>query len=218
MQQAIKLAAGHHTHPNPRVGAVVVSDDGQVLGEGAHKGVGHDHAEVVALRAAGGTARGATLYVTLEPCAHHGHTPPCTDAILAAGISTVVVAVQDPDERVAGSGIYLLKQSGVNVEVDVETDAALDLDRAYFYYQETGKPLVTLKMAMTLDGSIAALDGSSKWITSEDARADVHRLRSRMDAVVVGAGTLRADDPLLDVRHGESLTHQPRPVVIAGKK
>jgi diaminohydroxyphosphoribosylaminopyrimidine deaminase/5-amino-6-(5-phosphoribosylamino)uracil reductase len=218
MQQAIKLAAGHHTHPNPRVGAVVVSDDGQVLGEGAHEGVGHDHAEVVALQAAGETARGATLYVTLEPCAHHGHTPPCTDAILAAGIANVVVAVRDPDERVSGSGIFQLRQAGVDVEVDVEAEAALKLDRAYFHHQETGKPFVTLKLAMTLDGSIAALDGNSKWITSEESRADVHRLRSRMDAVVVGAGTLRSDDPLLDVRHGESLAYQPRPVVIAGTK
>ncbi len=216
MQQAIKLAAGHHTHPNPRVGAVVVSPDGQVVGEGAHEGVGHDHAEVVALRAAGQAASGATLYVTLEPCVHQGKTPPCTDAILESSISTVVVAVQDPDERVAGSGIYVLRQAGVDVHVGLESDAALELDAAYFHHRETGNPWVTLKMAMTLDGSLAALDGTSQWITSEEAREDAHRLRSRMDAIVVGAGTLRADDPQLSVRLGQSNGYQPRPVIIAG--
>jgi diaminohydroxyphosphoribosylaminopyrimidine deaminase/5-amino-6-(5-phosphoribosylamino)uracil reductase len=171
---------------------------------------------VVALAAAGDAAEGATMYVTLEPCVHHGNTPPCTDAILEAGISTVVVAREDPDEKMAGSGIYILKQSGVDVEVGLESAAAIELDPAYFHHRETGMPLVTMKVAMTLDGSVAALDGSSRWITSEEAREDAHRLRATMDAVVVGAGTLRIDDPLLTVRLDGWEGHQPTPVVIAG--
>jgi diaminohydroxyphosphoribosylaminopyrimidine deaminase/5-amino-6-(5-phosphoribosylamino)uracil reductase len=216
MLRAIELAADHHTHPNPRVGAVIVSSDGAVIGEGAHFGVGSDHAEVVALRQAGSDARGATLYVTLEPCVHHGNTPPCTDAILEAGVANVFVAVQDPDERVSGSGVYILKQGDVNVEVGLEAEASLDLDRAYFHHRTTSHPWVTMKYAMTVDGSIAAIDGSSKWITSEEARADAHQLRSSVDAVVVGAGTLRSDNPLLDARGEYASGHQPRPVVIAG--
>lgn len=216
--RAIELAADHHTHPNPRVGAVIVSSDGEVIGEGAHAGVGSDHAEVAALRQAGASAAGATMYVTLEPCVHQGNTPPCTDAILKAGVANVVVSVKDPDERVSGSGIYILKQGGVSVEVGLESEAALNVDQAYFHHRTTSNPWVTMKYAMTVDGSIAAIDGSSKWITSDEARADAHHLRSLVDAVVVGAGTLRTDDPLLDARGDYASGHQPRPVVIAGSQ
>ena len=216
MQRAIELASGHHTHPNPRVGAVIISPDGQIVGQGAHHGVGRAHAEVVALAEAGEAARGATMYVTLEPCVHHGNTQPCTDAILKAGVASVVVARQDPDDKVSGSGIYILKQSGVRVEVGLESESARALDPAYYHHRETGMPLVVMKMAMTLDGSVAALDGSSKWISSEEARNDAHQLRATMDAIVVGAGTLRRDDPLLTVRLDDWEGHQPKPVVIAG--
>jgi len=218
MLRAIELAAGHHTNPNPRVGAVVVSDSGEILGEGAHRGVGSDHAELVALNKAGTSARGATMYVSLEPCVHQGNTPPCTDAILEAGVSKVIVAVEDPDERVSGSGIYILKQSGLEVEVGLNSEEAVAMNQAYFHHRSTGRPWVTLKYAMTIDGSIAALDGSSQWITSEEARSDAHRLRATVDAVVVGAGTLRQDDPLLSVRGEHDSGHQPRPVVVAGSQ
>lgn len=216
MRRAIALAQPHHTHPNPRVGAVLVDRDGEVIGEGAHAGPGTDHAEVVAIKAATGDTNGGTIYVTLEPCTHHGRTPPCVDAVIEAGISTVVIGASDPDPRVSGSGVSRLRGSEIEVFEDVLEEESRQVDPGYFSHRETGLPRVTLKYAMTLDGNAAATDGTSQWITGEDARLDAHRLRSEMDAVVVGAGTLRSDDPLLDVRLPDYEGPQPRPVIVIG--
>lgn len=218
MHRAIELALEWpHTHPNPRVGSVVTNTAGEVVGEGWHRGPGNDHAEVVALKAAGEAARGGTAYTTLEPCAHHGRTPPCVDALIAAGISTVVIGAGDPDPSVSGQGIEDLRTAGIEVITDVEAKAARAVDPAYFHHRETGMPLVTIKWAMTLDGAVAASDGTSQWITGETAREDAHRRRSLVDGVVIGARTLRADDPRLDVRLDGYGGPQPRPVVVAGK-
>lgn len=217
MARAIDLAVEAMTHPNPRVGAVVVSAGGEVVGEGRHEGPGTPHAEVVALAEAGELARGSTVYVTLEPCNHHGLTPPCVDALLAAGVDAVVAAVTDPDPRTNGAGLARLRAAGVRVEVGLSAAEAAAVDPAYFHHRATGMPLVTWKYAMTLDGSVAAADGSSRWITSGEARQDVHLLRSRMDAVVVGSGTVSADDPRLDVRLEGYHGPQPVPVVLLGK-
>ncbi len=175
-----------------------------------------DHAEVVALNQAGEAARGATLYVTLEPCAHHGRTPPCVEAVIAAGVARVVVAATDPDPRVSGEGLAKLRDAGIEAIEGVGADQARELDAAYFHHRETGLPLVTLKYAMTLDGAVAARDGTSRWISGEEARRDVHRLRADSDAVVIGAGTLRSDDPRLTVRLRDYEGRQPVPVVVAG--
>jgi len=204
MGEAIALAAAvrRQTSPNPWVGAVVVAS-GQSFG-GATEPPGGAHAEVVALaaaRSAGAELRGATLYVTLEPCSHHGRTPPCAEAIIEAGIGRVVVAVEDPDERVAGRGIALLRAAGITVDVGVGADQVTTQLESYFMHRRTGRPWVTLKLAATLDGRTAAADGTSKWITGAEARADAHQLRADHDAVLVGAGTVRADDPELTVRH-----------------
>jgi diaminohydroxyphosphoribosylaminopyrimidine deaminase/5-amino-6-(5-phosphoribosylamino)uracil reductase len=218
MRRAIELAAHQRTHPNPKVGAVVVDATGEIVGEGAHLGMGQPHAEVVALTGAGDRAGGSTLYVTLEPCSHHGLTPPCVDSILSSGVARVVVGAIDPDPRVSGSGIAWLRREGVEVETDVLAAESEAVDPSYFHHRRTGLPRITLKLAMTLDGSVAASDGSSRWITSEEARRDAHQLRATMDAVVIGAGTLRADDPLLDVRLDDPASVQPTPVVIAGRE
>ncbi len=185
--------------PRPWVGAVVVTPDGRSFA-GATEGRSGPHAEVVALSAAGAEARGATLYVTLEPCSHHGATPPCADAVIAAGISRCVVALEDPDPRVAGEGIARLRAAGLEVVVGVGAEAASRQLAPYLAHRRTGRPLVVLKLAATLDGRTAAADGSSRWITGPEARLDAHRLRADSDAVVVGAGTVRADDPALTVR------------------
>ncbi len=217
MRRAIELAAPHRTHPNPRVGAVVVDPSGEVVGEGAHEGFGLPHAEINALARAGERARGSTLYVTLEPCTHQGKTPPCAGAVVEAGVSRVVIGAIDPDQRVSGSGVSWLSGAGIEVESGVLADEAEAVDVAYFHHRRTGLPRVTLKLAMTVDGSVAALDNSSQWITSGEARRDAHALRSVMDAIVVGAGTLRHDDPLLTARH-EDVVDQPVPVVVAGRQ
>ena len=217
MRRAIELAAPHRTHPNPRVGAVIVDESGQVVGEGAHHGVGQPHAEVVALTEARDRARGSTLFVTLEPCSHQGETPPCAGTVVEAGVRKVVIGAIDPDQRVSGAGVAWLKEAGIEVETGVLAQEAESVDPAYFHHRRTGLPLVTLKVAMTLDGSVAATDGSSQWITSEEARRDAHRLRATTDAVVVGAGTFRADDPLLTARV-EGVETQPVPVVVAGRQ
>jgi diaminohydroxyphosphoribosylaminopyrimidine deaminase/5-amino-6-(5-phosphoribosylamino)uracil reductase len=215
MQRAYTLARGFPAHPNPRVGAVIVSTEGQVIGEGAHTGPGERHAEVVAMDHAG-NSRGATLYVSLEPCTHQGRTPPCVDRIIAEGVAHVVVGALDPDRRVSGSGVARMRAAGI--EVDVLGDiGARQVDPAYFHHRETGLPLVTLKYAMTLDGSVAASDGSSQWVTSEAARDDAHRLRAEHDVVVIGAGTLAEDDPRLDVRLPGYEGRQPVPVIVAGR-
>ncbi len=217
MRRAIQLALQHRPHPNPRVGALVVSDSGTVVGEGSHTRPGEPHAEVGAIAAAGGRVAGSTLYVTLEPCAHQGHTPPCVDTIIQSGVRRVVFAVTDPDPRVAGRGAARLRDAGIEVVEDFAPSEARRADPAYFHHRETGMPLVTLKFSMTLDGSVAARDGSSQWITSEEARADAHQVRAQSDAVLVGAGTLRADDPRLDVRTEGYQGEQPRPVIVAGR-
>ena len=216
MRRALELAQPHHTHPNPKVGAVVVTASGEIVGEGAHARAGEDHAEVVALDDAGARSAGATLYVTLEPCVHHGRTPPCTEAIVKAGVGRVVVAMTDPDEKVAGAGIAGLREAGIEVTESVLGDEAETMNAAYVHHRRTGLPRVTLKYAMTLDGSVAAMDRTSQWITSEEARADAHELRAASDAVVIGAGTLRTDDPKLDVRIASYEGPQPVPVIIAG--
>jgi len=192
------LAAGVRTatSPNPWVGSVV--EPGGY--EGATQPPGGPHAEVVALRAAGDGARGATLYATLEPCAHAGRTAPCVDAIVDAGVSRVVVGVEDPDERVRGAGIRALRAAGVIVDVGVCGEEVRAQLAPYLKHRSTGRPWVVLKLAATLDGRTAAPDGSSRWITGAAARADAHRMRAESDAVIVGAGTVRADDPALTVR------------------
>lgn len=191
------------TSPNPWVGAVVISVDGEVVGTGSTQPPGGAHAEVMALREAGELARGGTIHVTLEPCAHHGRTPPCTDALIAYGVSRVVVGADDPDPVVAGKGWAALEAAGIQVERSPEADAARVQLAPYLHHRRTGRPYVVVKMAMTLDGRTAAPDASSFWITGDEARRDVHQLRAESDAILVGAGTVRADDPSLTVRDVE---------------
>jgi diaminohydroxyphosphoribosylaminopyrimidine deaminase/5-amino-6-(5-phosphoribosylamino)uracil reductase len=199
--------------PNPAVGCVIVGH-GRIVGRGWTQDGGRPHAEVVALAQAGEDARGATVYVTLEPCAHHGKTPPCAEALIAAGVARVVIAVGDPDPRVAGRGIAMLEQAGIVVETGLLADQAR-ADHAGFLSRITaGRPFVTLKLAGTLDGRIATASGESQWITGPEARRAVHMMRARHDAVLVGAGTLRADDPALNVR-GLGITRQPVRIVVS---
>jgi diaminohydroxyphosphoribosylaminopyrimidine deaminase/5-amino-6-(5-phosphoribosylamino)uracil reductase len=202
MDRALALAASVRasTSPNPWVGCVLEAADGRTF-EGATAPVGGPHAEAAALALAGEAARGATAWVTLEPCSHHGRTPPCADALIAAGVRRVVVAMVDPDEKVAGAGIDRLRAAGVEVEVGTRAERAKALLAPYVKHRTTGRPWVVLKLAASLDGRTAAPDGSSQWITGEAARADAHRLRAESDAVLVGAGTVRLDDPSLTVRH-----------------
>jgi len=198
MSRALALAASvrETTSPNPWVGCVI--EPGGF--EGATQPPGGPHAEAVALAAAGDKARGATLVCTLEPCAFQGRTGPCTEAIVAAGVARVVVGIEDPDPRVQGRGIAELRAAGIGVEVGVGADLVREQLAPYIKQRTTGRPWVVLKLAATLDGRTAAPDGSSRWITGEEARADVHRLRAESDAILVGAGTVRADDPELTVR------------------
>ncbi len=186
------------TPPNPWVGAAVASTTAVYTGATSH--YGGPHAEINALNDAGDDARGATLYSTLEPCCHQGQTGPCTEAIIAAGISRVVIALTDPDPQVAGKGIDRLREAGIEVDVGVGAARVERQLRPYLHHRRTGRPLVVLKLAATLDGFTAAPDRSSKWITGPEARADSHRLRAESDAILVGAGTIRADDPALTVR------------------
>ncbi len=201
MRRALELAERGRgfVEPNPLVGAVVVRD-GQLVGEGSHQRYGEAHAEVHALAAAGAAAQGATLYVTLEPCCHHGKTPPCTDAIRRAGIRRVVAAMPDPFPQVSGQGVALLRGAGIDVEVGLGEAEARRLNVPYLKLLATGWPYVHAKWAMTLDGKICTRTGDSKWISGEASRRRVHTLRGRMDAIVVGVGTALADDPLLTAR------------------
>lgn len=202
MVRALELAAGVRgtSSPNPWVGCVLVGPDGSVF-EGATAQPGGPHAEAAALARAGELAAGATLFCTLEPCSHHGRTPPCADAIAAAGVARVVVGIEDPDARVGGKGLARLRRAGVQVDVGLcATEVRAQL-APYLKHRITGRPWVVLKLAATMDGRTAAPDGTSRWITGEEARADAHRLRAESDAVMVGAGTVRADDPALTVRH-----------------
>lgn len=209
MAHALRLAERglFTTQPNPRVGCVI-ADGEQVLGEGWHQRAGEPHAEVFALRAAGERARGATAYVTLEPCAHHGRTPPCADALLAAGIGRVVIAAQDPFPQVAGRGAERLRTAGVVVDIGLMHDAARELNIGFFSRIERARPWLRVKLAMSLDGRTALANGESKWITGEAARADVQRWRARSSAILSGSGTVCADDPRLTVRlpEGEAST------------
>jgi diaminohydroxyphosphoribosylaminopyrimidine deaminase / 5-amino-6-(5-phosphoribosylamino)uracil reductase len=201
MARALQLAARglYTTDPNPRVGCVIVRD-GRVIGEGWHERAGEPHAEVVALRAAGPQARGAGLYVTLEPCCHTGRTPPCADALIAAGIARVVCSAVDPNPKVAGSGIARLQAAGIDVSVGVLAAEARELNVGFFSRFERGRPWVRLKLAMSIDGRTAPASGERVWISSEASRADVQVWRARSGAILTGAGTVRSDDPRLDVR------------------
>lgn len=189
-----------HAPPNPWVGALIVNDRGVIVGDGHTQAPGESHAEIEALRRAGEAARGATMIVTLEPCSHVGRTGPCADAIIEAGIARVVVGMVDPDPRVAGSGIELLKASGVDVEVGVEKDAVAAQLAPYIWQRVTARPYVVAKIASTLDGVVAMADGTSQWITGPEARRDAHLLRAQSQAVLVGAGTVREDNPRLTAR------------------
>ena len=200
MARALALAelGWGQTAPNPMVGAVLVRD-GEIVGEGYHARYGGEHAEVVALRMAGERSRGATLYVTLEPCAHHGKTPPCADAIIAAGVARVVAASTDPNPVAAGGAARLLA-AGIDLEFGVGEQAARELNAPFFHAVRSKRPWVTLKLAVSLDGAIADASGQSKWITNGTSRREAHRLRSGTDAIAVGIGTVLADDPMLTVR------------------
>jgi len=218
MREALEAARRTHPHPNPRVGALILHPNGTVLGRGVHQAPGDSHAEIIALMQAGSAACGGTLVVNLEPCNHYGRTPPCTDAIIEAEVSNVVVAITDPDPNVNGKGIARLREAGIEVEVGLLEAEAERLDPGYFHHRRTGLPRVTLKAALTLDGAVAALDGTSQWITSDEARADGHLLRAETDAVMVGAGTLLSDDPALTARVDGFSGSQPVPVVVAGTR
>jgi diaminohydroxyphosphoribosylaminopyrimidine deaminase / 5-amino-6-(5-phosphoribosylamino)uracil reductase len=207
MLRAVELAAGVRTttSPNPWVGCVLVTAAG-VAYEGATRPPGGPHAEAVALAAAadaGADTRGATAYVTLEPCSHRGRTPPCADALVDAGVGRVVVGLGDPDPQVDGRGLERLRAAGIEVTEGVAADVVAEQLAPFVTHRTTGRPYVVLKLAASLDGRTAAPDGTSRWITGEAARADAHRLRAESDAVLVGAGTVRADDPALTVRHVE---------------
>lgn len=201
MARALALAARgqYSTRPNPRVGCVLVRD-GRIVGEGFHYRAGEDHAEAAALKAAGDAARGATAYVTLEPCAHHGRTPPCAAGLIAAGVARVVYATGDPNPRVQGGGARMLREAGIACEGGLLEDEARAQNRGFLMRCAQARPFVTLKLGMSLDACVALADGSSQWITGAAARADVQRLRAQSCAVLTGSGTLLADDPRLDVR------------------
>ncbi len=215
MRRALELGRRGmgHSWPNPAVGCVIVQGD-LVVGEGWTQPGGRPHAETEALAQAGAAARGATAYVTLEPCAHHGKTPPCTDALIAAGIARVVAPFADTDPRVSGQGFDRLRAAGIEVVTGVCADAAAEDHAGFFCRLATGRPLLTLKLATSLDGRIATASGDSQWITGPETRAHVHHLRATHDAVMVGAGTVRADDPLLTVR-GVDVPRQPVRIVLS---
>jgi diaminohydroxyphosphoribosylaminopyrimidine deaminase / 5-amino-6-(5-phosphoribosylamino)uracil reductase len=216
MRRAIDLTRSTHPHPNPRVGAVILAPDGAMRSSGAHEGPGRPHAERVAIEK--GCHPGDTLVVTLEPCDHHGRTPPCTEAIVRAGITKVVIGAVDPDPRVAGRGVDRLRAAGIDVEIGVLGSEVEGTDPGYFHHRRRGRARITLKLAATLDGQVAAIDGTSQWITGDAARRDAHRLRSEHDAVLVGIGTVVADDPDLTDRRPEHVGPQPRPVVVLGRR
>ncbi len=207
----------YSTSPNPRVGALLVDDEGRVLGEGSHERAGEPHAEIGALTAAGTAAKGATLLVNLEPCASYGRTRPCTDALVAAGVKRVLCSIEDPDLRTAGRGVRLLLDGGVEVDVGACAAEAERLNEAFLVSARERRPFVHLKWAASLDGRIATATGASKWITGEAAREDAMRLREEHDAVLVGAGTILADDPRLTRRLGLNRSIVPhRRIVLDG--
>ncbi|GAB4177453.1 MAG: bifunctional diaminohydroxyphosphoribosylaminopyrimidine deaminase/5-amino-6-(5-phosphoribosylamino)uracil reductase RibD [Wenzhouxiangellaceae bacterium] len=216
MAEALRWARKglYSTAPNPRVGCIIARD-GQVLGRGFHERAGSAHAEVVALAEAGSQATGATAYVTLEPCAHQGRTPPCADALIQAGLRRVVVAAEDPDPRVNGQGIRRLREAGIPCDVGLMRQSAIDLNCGFYSRIQRGRPWLRVKLAVSLDGRTAAADGSSQWITSDAARSDGHRWRARADVIITGIGTVLADDPRLDVRLPEAgAPFNPTPAVV----
>ncbi|MFT4046128.1 MAG: bifunctional diaminohydroxyphosphoribosylaminopyrimidine deaminase/5-amino-6-(5-phosphoribosylamino)uracil reductase RibD [Solimonas sp.] len=215
MARALRLAERGlcTTQPNPRVGCVIVKN-GEVIGEGAHLRAGEPHAEIHALRMAGVRARGADLFVTLEPCAHHGRTPPCADALVAAGLRKVWVAMIDPNPEVAGGGVARLRAAGIEVETDLLAADAERLNRGFLSRMTRGRPWLTLKLAASLDGRTAMASGESQWITSEAARADVHRLRAAAGAVMTGVATVMADNPQLNARGLDFEVRQPDRIVL----
>jgi diaminohydroxyphosphoribosylaminopyrimidine deaminase/5-amino-6-(5-phosphoribosylamino)uracil reductase len=217
MGRALQLAGRglYTTTPNPRVGCVVVAD-GAVVGEGWHEKTGLPHAEVLALKAAGERARGATLYLNLEPCSHHGRTPPCAEAIVAAGVKRVVAAMQDPNPKVAGAGFVKLRAAAIAVGQGLREDEARELNIGFVARMTRGRPWVRMKIAASLDGRTALANGASRWITGEAARLDGHRFRARACAILTGYGTVRDDDPQLNVR-GVETSRQPLKVVVDSK-
>lgn len=215
MRRALTLAAQGlgRTAPNPAVGAVVVQAE-RIVGEGWHQAAGQPHAEVAALGAAGEQTRGATIYVTLEPCSHYGRTPPCTEALINAGVARVVYACSDCDDRSAGRADRILKEAGLEVASGLLGKEAYRLNEAYFKHKNMGLPFVTLKLALTLDGRVATRTGQSQWITGPEARRRVHKMRNQSDAVAVGIGTVLADDPRLTVRlEGEDIRNPVRVII-----
>jgi len=218
MNRALELAAQTlgRTSPNPVVGAVVVNN-GEIVGEGYHHQAGTPHAEVHALRAAGPRARGATVYVTLEPCSHHGRTPPCANALTEAGIKRAVIATPDPNPLVAGQGLRILEEAGIETTVGVLRAEAVRLNQFFFKYIKTRHPYVTIKSAMTLDGKIACASGDSRWVSGEESRQLVHQMRNVYDAIMVGIGTVLKDDPLLNTRLENQTSRDPVRVIIDSK-
>ncbi len=214
MAEALRLAEMglYSASPNPRVGCVLVRDR-QIVGTGWHRKTGEAHAEILALRAAGANARGATAYVTLEPCSHHGRTPPCVDALIEAGVTQLIAAMQDPNPRVAGSGFARLRAAGVQVDSGLMQDAAQELNIGFIARMSRGRPWVRMKIAASLDGRTALANGQSQWITGSEARRDGHAWRARACAVLTGIGTVRTDDPRLDVREVET-PRQPLKVLV----
>jgi len=213
MAQALRLAEQglYTTQPNPRVGCVIAHGE-RMVGQGWHQRAGEPHAEVYALREAGADARGATAYVTLEPCAHHGRTPPCADALIAAGVGRVVIAAEDPFPQVAGQGIARLRAAGIAVESGLMREAAREINIGFFSRIERHRPWVRVKLAMSLDGRTALSNGESKWITGEAARMDVQRWRARSSAILTGIGTVLADNPQLTVRLDREPSHAHTPM------
>lgn len=218
MKLALDLAAKAkgRTSPNPMVGAVVVKD-GEIVGKGYHRAAGEPHAEVNALEDAGEEAKGATVYVTLEPCSHYGKTPPCTEALIEAGVSKVVVAMEDPNSLVAGRGLEQLAETGLEVESGLMAKEAKKLNEAFIKYITTDRPFVMLKNAMTLDGKIATKTGDSRWISGEDSRRYVHQLRDEVDGILVGIGTALADNPRLTARLPKKEGQDPTRIVLDSK-
>ncbi|MEZ5498896.1 MAG: bifunctional diaminohydroxyphosphoribosylaminopyrimidine deaminase/5-amino-6-(5-phosphoribosylamino)uracil reductase RibD [Steroidobacteraceae bacterium] len=215
MQRALELAARGigTTDPNPRVGCVIARD-GAVIAEGWHEAAGQPHAEAIALAAAGTRAAGATLYVTLEPCAHHGRTPPCTEAIIGSRVGRVIYAIADPNPKVVGGGAQLLMRAGIEVACGLLAEAASELNVGFLRRMRAGRPWVRLKIGASLDGRTALANGASHWITSEEARADVQLWRARSGAVMTGVGTVLADDPRLNVRSPGKVGRQPLRVIL----
>jgi diaminohydroxyphosphoribosylaminopyrimidine deaminase/5-amino-6-(5-phosphoribosylamino)uracil reductase len=213
MRRALRLAGKGFTAPNPMVGCVLVKD-GHVVGEGYHRYAGQPHAEVEGLAAAGENAAGATAYVSLEPCSHWGRTPPCADALIAARVARVVSAIEDPNPRVSGSGLRKLREAGVEVAAGVLEREARLRNEAFLHFHATGRPFITIKSAATLDGKIATRTGDSKWVTGEPARRYAHRLRAQSGAVLVGIGTVLADDPKLTARLQPMPPRQPLRIIL----